>query len=44
MQGADLTVLDVARDLRMCLNRGGIELRAQNIFDGVALERTANAA
>src|SRR5438128_2438597 len=44
MQGAELALLDIPRDLRKRLEGRAVELGAQNVADRIALERAANHA
>ena len=44
VQCAEAALLDLLRDVGMRLDGGGIELRAEDVADGVALEAAADAA
>ncbi len=44
VQCAAAALLDLARDLGTRLDRSGIELRAEDVADGVALKAAADAA
>ena len=44
MQGGKLAVLDLTRDFGMRVKRGSVDLRAQDVTDGIALKRATDRA
>ena len=44
MQRSELSLCNLKRNIRMSFDRGGIELRAENIADGVALKSATDGA